>query len=154
MEAMRVAAIRIDRRAAAAAVFIGSQLDYTQVVHLPPILDKAESSVTGFLNWILASFGIESAAIESVDLSDQIRRFELTKTAVSVLRSASVPVWEVSKTELLSSFGYPVPRNRKEVRESVAQIWPMLNTRGTSHWVLDAVAIGLYVQTERLFLNQ
>jgi len=154
MEAMRVAAIRIDRRAAAAAVFIGSQLDYTQAVQLPPILDKAESSVTGFLNWIITSFGIESAAIESIDQDDQIRRLQLTKTAVSVLRGASVAVWEVSRAELLSSFGDPAPRTRKEVRQSVAQIWPMLNTRGTSHWVLDAVAIGLYVQTERLFLNQ
>lgn len=154
MEQLRVAAIRMERRAVAVAIFIGVRLDYTQVRQLVADAAKAETSVIGFLNWILATFRIQSAAVESIDSEDQIHRAELARVAVEVLRQASVPIWEVSKAEVLASFGHPPLRNRKELREAVAFIWPILNSRDTSPWALDAAAVGLYVQTERLFIDQ
>ncbi len=146
-----LAAIRVDRRAVAIALFNGAQLDYTQTRQLPGGIGKAETSLTAFLNWVLATFAVEGAAIETVSGAENIQRARLARVAIEAIRNASVPIWEIPKDELLSSFGHPGLQSRKGLREIISRIWPILNTRGNTHWILDAVALGLYVQVERLF---
>lgn len=154
MNPIRLAAIRIDRRAVAIAVMIGLHLDYTQTRQLSGDIGRAETTLVGFLNWMLATFEIESAAIEIVPGDSAMHRALLARSAIEALRSASIPIWEISKEELLASYGQPPLQSRKELRETIARIWPILNTRGNSPWALDAVALGLYVQVERLVLEQ
>lgn len=147
---LKLAAIKIERRSVAAAVFNGEHLDYTQVRQLSSSHEKAEASATGFVNWICGNFAIESAALESMPAASAIQRSVLTRSIITELRTSAITVWEVPKPQLLHAYGYPPPKARKELREAVHSIWPILND---DTGVLDAAALGLYVQTERLFSN-
>jgi len=145
--------IRFSRRSVGVAVFIGLQLEYTQSRQFSSGVDRAEASLTGLLNWLLASFNVESAAIEGATESTRPRQARLLRAAVAVIRNASIPIWDISEQDLLTGFGQPPLKNRHQLRMLMCRIWPALNARGTAHWILDAVAIGLHTQLECLFLH-
>lgn len=149
----RLLAIKVERRSVAVAVFVGSRLEYHDVRQLSSQSNKAESSALGFVRWIMDSYAVESVSLEMLTNGDEIRRAVLSKAIVTMFRAAAMPVWEVRKADLLSAYGQPPLRSRKELRAVTQSIvWAMLNT-DKPHWQeLDAAALGLYVQTERLFL--
>jgi len=147
----KLVAFRLERRSVAAAVFLGTQLDYADVRQLSSIHEKAEASVTGFVNWMISSFGITSAAIEEFENGKEMLRSRLNRTIEETLRSAGASLYKVEKGHLLNSYGYPPLPGRRNVREVVTTIWPILDVRQISPAKLDAIALGLYVQTERLF---
>jgi hypothetical protein len=150
---VRLAAFRIERRSIAVAVFLGEHLDYTQVRHLSSTRDKAGGSAVVFVRWILQGFRIQSTALETIPNGHEIQRAALAEAVRDVFRDAGLPVWEVAKQDLFAAFGFPPLRSRRELREVVACIWPVLDGGTGAPMILDAVALGLYVQTERLFLN-
>jgi hypothetical protein len=143
-----LAALKVERRSVAVAVFIGNQLEYQEVRQLSSVREKAEASAIGFLNWIAGNFEVESAALESMPEASDIQRAALSRLLKEALWSSGVPVWEVSKSDLLAAYGHPAAKSRKELRESIGSIWPVLDGAAG---VCDAAALGLYVQTERLF---
>ncbi|MGA2434702.1 MAG: hypothetical protein ABSG25_05390 [Bryobacteraceae bacterium] len=152
LPAARLLAIKVERRIVAATVFIGHRLDHSQVRHLPPQSDRAEASAIGFLNWLLDNFGIQSAALEALSAKGVIRRATINRALLDCLRERSVPIWEVSKQQLLESFGYPALRSRTELRQvTTPLVWPALDGGSGLNQRLDAAALGLHVQTERLF---
>jgi len=153
MNGTKLAAIKVERRSVAAAIFIGRGLDYTQTRELASDLGKAQTSAIGFINWVIATFGIQSAAIEIVPAGTAMRRSMLTDTIIEVFRNAGISLWDVSKVDLFQAFGVPALTSRRELREVITSIWPILPTRNGKVPALDAVALGLYVQTERLFTN-
>jgi hypothetical protein len=69
----------------------------------------------------------------------------------AVLRDRVLPISEVPKINLIASFAHPEPKSRREMREVIQTIWPVLNADAG---ILDAVSLGLYLQTERLFASQ
>jgi len=150
---VRLAAIKIERRSVAIAVFFGENLDSAHVRQLSSIRAKAEASTVGFVNWLVEDFQIESAAVEIVPGSKILRRAALAQTVLEALRVAAIPVWEVSKPSLLASFGHPTVKSRVELRRIVASFWPVIGSGNNRNQMLDAAALGIYVQTERLFIH-
>jgi hypothetical protein len=148
----RLLAIRVERRAVAAAVFHGEHLDYTQVRQLSSSKEKAIASAVGFVNWLLASFAIESAALEAIPNGDEIQRQILSDAVHQILRERILPIWQIPKAQLFEACGHPPLRSRKELRNVITTIWPVLAGSNGKSFIQDAAALGLYVQTERLFI--
>lgn len=148
-----VLALKIERRSIAAAVLAGRTLEHAQVRQLSSVAEKAEATTVGFVHWLLHTFDVGSAALEVVPTGQEIRRELLSRAAVAVLRQAGVPLWEASRSELPSAFGAPALKSRSELRQAIVSIWPTLLDQDRHEEALDAAALGLYVQTERLFLN-
>jgi hypothetical protein len=153
MNEIKMAAIKVERRSIAVAIFIGRGLDYTQTRELASDFNKAQASAIGFINWVIATFRIQSAAIEIVPAGNAMRRSMLTDTIIEVFRDGGISLWDVRKHDLFQAFGVPALKSRRDLREVITSIWPILPTRNGKVPALDAVALGLYVQTERLFTN-
>src|SRR5262249_41638042 len=99
----RLVAIKVERRSIAVAVFIGMRLDYHDVRHLRAEPEKADASAISFLNWVLGEFEIGSATMEDLNGSE-IRRAGLNRTSPPALRDLTIPVWQVSKANLLAGY--------------------------------------------------
>jgi hypothetical protein len=110
------------------------------------------SSAVGFVNWLLESFAIESVALEALASAEEIQRRTLTDVITETLRDRMLPIWQIPKAELFEACGHPALKSRKEVREVIAAIWPVLAGTNGRTFIRDAAALGLYVQTERLFI--
>jgi hypothetical protein len=151
MDSVRLASFRVERRSVAVAIFQGGQLDYTQTRQLPSDGARVNSSLVGFVNWVLDSFRIDSAALERIDLAADTQRAELTQLTIALLREAAIPITEVTKAELFEACGAPPLVSRRELRACATAIWPILNDSRSSAGVLDAAALGIYIETERLF---
>lgn len=149
----RLLAIKVERRSVAAAVFVGDRLDFHDMRHLPAQAEKAIESALAFLRWVVDDCEIESATLERMTNGKQIRRAVLNQAILDMLRSESLPIWEVGKRELLEAYSHPPLRSRQELRQVVLSIlWSMFNTDKPGFQEIDAGALGLYVQTERCFL--
>ncbi len=146
-------ALRVERRTVAAAVFYGERLEYTQVRELATAKEKALSSAIGFVSWLANQFSLDMAALEPVQGYQAIQREALRQAIAQIIRERAVPIWDVAKTELFSAYGHPPLRSRKELREVVMSIWPILASKGRQDLIHDAVALGLYVQVERALLH-
>jgi hypothetical protein len=149
----RLLSIKVERRSIAISVFVGTKLDFHDVRHLATQPGKAQASAVGFVRWAISTFEIESAALERMTNGNEIRRAMLNQVILTMLRSAATPVWEVHKRELLDAYAHPPLRTRSELRRAAHTIlWSMFNTDKPAAHEIDAAALGLYVQTERLFL--
>ncbi len=148
----RLLCLRVERRSVTAVIMDGDRIHYVQTRQLASDRERAVASAIGFMNRLLSEFEPESAAIEPSPNGD-IQRAALTEAIITVLRQLGVPVWEISKNQLFEAFGYPPLRSRKELRQTICSIWPALAGTNGKHFVQDSAALGLYVQTERLFLN-
>lgn len=146
-------AFRVERRSVAAAVFHGTHLDYADIRQLASDRQKAEVSAIGFVNWITSTFHITSAVIESFENGQEMLRAQLHRAIEQSLSSTGASIYKIGKAELLDAFGHPPIKSRKELREVITTIWPILEAKRESGigTKLDAVALGLYFQTERLF---
>jgi len=149
----KLLAIKIERRCIAVAVFVGTRLDYHGVRHLSSQADKAEASAIHFLHWVIENLEISSVALERMTNGSEIRRAVLNQAVLDMLRSNAIPVWEIGKRELLEGYGYPPLESRIKLREAAHTIlWSMFTTDKPDCQEIDAAALGLHVQTERLFL--
>ena len=148
-----MAAFKVERRSIAVAVFVGRHLDYTQVRQLSSVAAKGEASAAGFVTWILSTFRLHSAALEKVAIGGTSRRAGVNEAVLETLRAAGVPVWEVPKDDLLAAYGAPALKTREDLRRCASGIWPILTNTQTCAGLLDAAALGLLVQTERLFID-
>jgi hypothetical protein len=148
----RLIAVRIERRSVAAAVFHGDQLEYTQVRQLSSVKEKALASAVGFINWMSSCFALDSAVIEAVEIGEEYQRRKLHEAINVVLRERALPIWAISKKDLFAAYGQPALKSRMELREVVSSMWPVLAGAHAQVFIQDAVALGLYVQTERHFI--
>ncbi|HEY2933118.1 MAG TPA: hypothetical protein VGK99_15355 [Acidobacteriota bacterium] len=150
----KLAAIKVERRSVATAVFVGDRLDYVQRRQLSSAPSKAEASAVGFVNWTVNTFEIHSVALEAVTNGD-VRRVQLTESILKMLRENGVPIWKLSKQDMFAAYGIPPLRTRRELWKVILSIWPILD-RGEqgNDGILDAAALGLLVATERLLLTE
>ena len=152
-ESIRLLSIRVERRAITIAVLDGTRLHYLQTRQLAADRERAVSSAYGFVNRLTRQFEPLSAAIEIIPKGEEIQRAALHRAALSALREAGLPVWEIEKHMLFDAFGHPALSSRKELRQVICSIWPELAGSNGKHYAQDAAALGLYVQVERHFLN-
>ena len=145
-------ALRIERRSIAAAVYLGNHLDYTDFRQLSSSKDKALGSSVRFVNWLLDTFRIDSAALEIIPISQEIHRRTLSDLVEKTLQDRLLSLYRIRKSEVFEAFGEPRLRSRRELREVTTGIWPILAGSGAKVFVQDAAALGLHVQTERLFI--
>ncbi len=143
-------AAKVERRSVAVAVFEGVRLDYTQSRQLCSDLEKVEHTVSGFLSLMFRNFKIETAAMEAASGGFGVQRLDVTRMVELAFNGRGIPLARVEKHDLVASFAHPAPRSRTDMRKVVQGIWPVLNSQGA---ILDAVALGLYIQTERLFTH-
>jgi len=146
-------AIRIERRAVAAAVFNGTHLDYADSRQLTSARDRAVASSVGFINWMLDRFPVESAALETIPTGQEIQRRALHDAICVELREHALPIWVVSRADLLEACAYPFARSRADLRVTATSIWPILAGNRARIFIQDAAILGLHVQIERLFMN-
>jgi hypothetical protein len=146
-----LAAFRVERRRISVAVFVDERLDYTGSHQLSSHYLKALASSSRYVDWISRSFRVEGVALEKSRPDLRTWKGRTTKEIVSQLRDSGIPIFEIDKDVLLASFGHPPLRYRTELRKVVSSIWPVLATKNNSVAVLDAAALGLYVQVEKIF---
>ena len=151
MHSNNLASFKVERRRISVAVFVDERLDYTASRQLSSLYAKALEGATRYVDWITRTFGIESAALEKSQSGPSTWKRKFTKEIIRQLRDSGVPVFEVPKEELLAAFGHPPLRYRTQLREVVSSMWPILATKDKSASLLDAAALGLYVQVEKIF---
>lgn len=148
-----LAAIRIERRAIAVAIFSGDRLKYPPVARqLSSDGNKAIGSAAMFINHIRAKCPFPNAAIEALPADCEAQRSQLTKIIIGVLAEAQVSVWQFAKSEVIAAFGHPALKFRSEVREVMSAMWPEVNGGFGSPLIKDALALGLYCQVEHLLM--
>jgi hypothetical protein len=143
-------AIKVTRRTVAVAVFRGRNLNYAEVRHLSSNKEAANVSATGFVNWMLTHFRIESVVLEDAVASDEVRSAELLQHLERALRAGGMLVRRVTKSTLIESFAAAPLKSRSEFRKIVRDIWPQLDSRDFHPSVYDAASLGLYMQVECL----
>lgn len=145
----RLLAMRIERRTIGIAVFAGSHLEGFRVRHLASGRTAAQSATAVFVRSSLYENDCRAIAFEAV--SGDVRRSELNQTVFKVCRDGSISVWELSGKPAMDALSHPAPKSRDEIRKQMLNIWPLPDLKSSEECVLDAFALGLYVQTERLF---
>jgi hypothetical protein len=145
-------AVRVERRSVAAAVFHGDHLEYADARQLSSARDKALASAVGFVNWMLSRFPVESVALESIPNGNEFQRRVIHESICVSLRDQMLPMWEIPKLVLLEGYGNPMLKSRAQLRETATNIWPILAGTHAKVFIQDAAALGLHVQTERLFI--
>ena len=146
-----LAGIRIERRSIGAVIFRDLRIEAVRVRQLPSNLSKAESSAAGFINQLVQDHAFESAAVEAVSPNEEHQRATVTNTVCRQLRESAISLWELNGKAVAATFGHPPLTTRTELREVVQNIWPQINVRDGQLCALDAAALGLFIQTERLF---
>jgi len=149
----KLVALKVERRAIGCAVFEGTRLDFTEIRQLSSNHRQADSSALGFVHWLVDTFEADTVALEIVPTPPETRRAFLTRIITDSLRKQSVAVLDVRKQEFLATYGFPPPKTRRQVRETVKGLWPILESETRNGLILDATAVGLYIQTERLFVQ-
>jgi hypothetical protein len=144
----RLMAVRLERRTIAVAVFTGLHLEGHRVLQLSSDPSKAESSAVGFMREVLLEHYCPSVAIESVP--GDIQRAALHGAILTQCRANEISVWEISKQVVFEALAHPPLRTRGEVRELMRGMWPMAALKQSRVCALDAFALCLCVQTERL----
>jgi hypothetical protein len=145
-------AIRVERRAVAAAIFHRDHLEYTDSRQLSSDRDRALASAIGFIHWILGRFPVEAATLEPILNGHEFQRKALHDGICEVLRDRMLPLWEIPKTALLEGCGYPALKSRRQLREVATGIWPILEGTHAKVFIQDAAVLGLHVQTDRHFI--
>src|ERR1017187_2923954 len=148
----RVVGMRIERRAVAVAILEGEHLAAPpQVRQLSSNSDKALGSAASFISRLLEKYPLGRAALETIPNETEVLRGDLMDIISRVLVEQNVSIWEVSKPDVLASFGHPSPRFRDQVRQTISAIWPGVNGSFGAPLMKDALALGLYCQVEYLF---
>lgn len=143
-----LAAFKIFRRSATAAIFSDRGLEYIDLKHLSNDREKATEALNRFVGWILESFRPELSALGTDEEDIRPRTAMLTGVVDSLIREQGIPIWKVADKDLLDSFATPALTQKHELRQIARSLWPQVAKEQLL--ALDAALIGLYVQTERV----
>lgn len=148
----RLAAIRLERRGIAVVILKGYHLEYPPLVRqLPSDMNKAQHSAASFVSSVIQRCPFVTAALEMLTGAAEIQRRALLKIVQDVLSEQAVGIWQVEKRDILSAYGYPPLTSRSQVQKTIEAIWPDMNGSFGAPLIRDALALGLYCQTEYLF---
>jgi hypothetical protein len=147
----RLLAIKLTGRSAAAAVYYDRELHYIEVRKLAPSLAQAKDSLVAFVSSLIEHFRIDSTVSEE-SVADT-RAKALTAAMLDQLRELIIPHWSVKKSELFAVYGEIPLKSSRELRETVCNYWPHLIDGQSDRTCLDAAALGLHIQTDRMLSN-
>ncbi|HEU4983218.1 MAG TPA: hypothetical protein VFT88_11105 [Acidobacteriaceae bacterium] len=145
----RAMAIRVERRSVAVVLFAGTHLEGWRVRQLSSDARHAQECCVGFIRDVLDEHGCDDVALEAA--SGETISTKLHRALATECRARGIAVAEIPKQLVIESFAYPSPGTRSEVREIVARMWSVPNIKSGRNFVFDAAALGLYIQTRRLF---
>lgn len=145
-------ALKIHRRLVAAAIFSAQDLEHIELLHLCDEPESVTESVARFLARLVERFRPTTAVIGIGPDKQGNRVKTLVELAEKMLRSEIVSIWKIKDKELLESYGLPKLKSKRELKELVSLFWPHLEERQLL--AFEAAALGLHVQTERLFSYQ
>ena len=143
-----ILALRLNRRAIAAAVLADEQLSFMDGHNLTSNHDRACASVERYLKRVLELTQPHSVVIDA-PVSDGSSTAEFLQTVVSVTTVANLSVHTELAGDVQRAFGNPGVMSRIELRQVVDPFWPELEQlRGAiKPYVADAVALALYADT-------
>ena len=120
---LRLAAIRIERRAVAVVILEGEHLATPpQVRQLSSNSDKALGSAASFISRILEKYPLGTVALETIPCEAEVLRGDLMEIISRVLVEQAIGIWEVPKVDVLASFAHPRPRFRNQVRQVIRNL--------------------------------
>jgi len=144
----RLLAIKLMRQTATAAVYLGCDLHYVEIRQLASDLEQAKDSLIAFTSSLIEHFHIDSA------VSEEDGRDTRAKALVAIVRShlkeRAIPYWSVEKSEVLAAYSEVSLKSVHELRSVVSNYWPHIIEARDDKTFLDAAALGLYIQTERM----
>src|SRR5262249_40783179 len=146
----KLVAFKIDRRRISVAVFVDERLEFTDSRQLSVVVDKALDNARAYVVWIIRNFSIDSAAFESSTPQRKSWKSRFAPEMVDQFRETGIPIFEATPATILASFALPPLRRRSDLRNVISSIWPVLSN-DDDIFRLDAAALGLYVQIERMF---
>jgi len=148
----RLAAIRMERRGIAVVILSGYHLEYPPLVRqLPSDTTKAQDSAAGFIGSVIHRCPFATAALEALPGAAEVQRQALLKIIQDVLADHTVGIWQIEKRDILAAYGYPPLHSRGQIQKTIEGIWPDMNGSFGGPLIKDALALGLYCQTEYLF---
>ena len=147
---LTLAAVAIQRRSVAIALFRQTHLEEVLVRRLSSNRTRARNSLIGFVRQVIERHQVQLTVFEIANKeSERIRA--LSNGAQEICRSKGVPITRIPEQELFQSFAVPALRRRDPLRKIARSLWPILNSPSFGHASLDAAALGLCAQTKRLF---
>lgn len=144
----RLLAIRIRRRSVAAAVFVGRQLEYIDIVHLCNQPEIVADSIRRFFARIIQNFKPGDAALCTNRASQGQRVKAIKEITCEILSSSGIPIFNVEDKCLLESYAIPKLHSKEQLRPIVQSFWPHISPRQLAGF--EAAALGLHVQVDRL----
>ena len=107
----RTAAVAIERRRVAIAVFCGAHLEDLRVRHLPGQPSKMAASALSLVRSVLSEHHIETAAVEqSVPAKRPTVKATVMTAVAEQLRAEGLPLWEFLRSEVTGAFAHPAPK--------------------------------------------
>lgn len=143
-----LAAFKILRRSVAVAIFSGRNLDFVDVHHLSNVPKVALETLERFVGWIIENFHPQMAALATEEDEDRPRTQILTEAVERKLLERGIPIWRVSDSQILEGYAIPALTQKHDLRAIARSMWPYVAAQ--HELTLDAAAVGLYVQVERL----
>ncbi len=144
----KLAAFKIFRRLATAAIFSKQGLEFVDLKHLSNDPAKASETLKRFVLWTVENFRPELCALARDEDDKKPRAAMLSEFVENLLLEQGIPVWKVTDKELLNSYATPPLTQKHELRNIGRTLWPQIPKE--QHQALDAALVGLFVQTERL----
>lgn len=144
----KLAAFKIFRRSATAAIFSGQNLQFVDIRHLSNVPKVATETLERFIDWIVHNFNPQTAALASDEDEGHLRTKLLTDAAEHRLLQSGIPIWKVAESELLRSYAIPALTQKQDLRRIARAMWVYVAEQHEP--ALDAALVGLYVQVERL----
>jgi hypothetical protein len=140
-----VLALRITRRAVAAATVQDDDLTFHDARH---VSSKKERALAGAERYITRLMDVTKPTFVMLDSPHTPRSTtsQVLEIVTGVLARLHVP-WEmVSVSDILSSFGQPGVRSRRELVRVIEPFWPALAqlSSNVKPYVADAAAAALY----------
>ena len=142
------AAFRICPKEMGYAVFRGQKLIFWQSHSYLCPASQIERRVIGDIVRCIVRFNIRSAVLDILSKNDESA--QLKSVAKEAIRNQAIPIFEIPEQELLSSFGHPPLKTRQELRKAVLSIFPQFESSRFMNSCLDAAALGLYFETNRI----
>jgi hypothetical protein len=147
----KLAAFKIDRRRISVAVFVGERLEFTDSRQLSVTVSKALENAQAYVDWIIRNFAADSAAFESSTLRRGTWKSRFAPEMLKQFRTTGIPLFEANLAPILTAFAHPPLRHRSDLRDVICSMWPVISRTDTDVFRLDAAALGLYIQIERMF---
>ena len=143
-----LAAFRVTRSRIGLAVFANEKVEFARCLNLPFTSHQAAiNSLRNLLGWVLEQFSEPVLAVERTRGSPDINALadEISRLA----QEHNLPLVSVQSSDLFGAYSVPVLKSRDQLRTAAGTIWPGLVLLKRKE-ILDAAALGLYVQTHHL----